>query len=310
MDKVLLDLIQTALQGVVNVGDLLTDRLLPTGLAIFAALTFALTILMFVQLMAENVSIEEIAPRLVRHILNVCFVGLLLISYTGGILGVRQVFVGGSEYLVQQVTGKSSDTAFNLGVAQLNDALKRLDSAKVSGGSIDLNAGLWDQAKQALKSGLAVMTSFVAAVIGILVALALAFVLMIYISVYMFGIVMLYLGIIMGPFMIPWKLFEDSSHMFNGWLRFTTAAALYKVVCATVLMMLSGVINSLVTAIESMNASGNSAAGFDIMYACAVLIICMFMSYIMWQVPSIANGLVSGNAGGRADWFKIGRIIR
>ncbi len=306
----MLDLIQTALQGVATIGNLLSDRLLPTGLAIFGALTVMLTIFMFIQLMAENVSMEEITPRIISHILNVGFVGIILTSYMGDIIGVRQIFVTGSEYLVQQITGKSSDSAFNAGVVQLNDTLKRLDSAKISGGTSDLNTGIWDQTKQALKSGLSFLTSFVAALIGVIVALVLAFVLMVYISVYMMGTIMMYLGITIGPFMIPWKLFDVSSHMFTGWLRFTTAAALYKVVCAIVLMMLGGVTNALTTAVERMNQSGNTAAGFDIMYASAVLIICMFMSYLMWQVPSWANGLVSGNGGGRADWFKISRIIR
>ena len=91
--------------------------------------------------------------------------------------------------------------------------------------------------------------------------------------------------------------------LFDGWLRFTISAGLYKVVAW---LMMAIVYNGALPGIQNLvqQVAMQSGTNSDEYYATnylsmlALALVCGIGAFMMWQVPDIAKGLVTGGGSG------------
>lgn len=128
-----------------------------------------------------------------------------------------------------------------------------------------------------------------------IVILILTLTLGIYVLVNLLGDILVFIGLAIGPILIPWLLWEASEFLFNGWLKFMIAAGLIKVVSAAMLKLTQGVLGGLTEATKVIGESMLTDARIDILASVLMVLFAGFVGVLMWMVPNIANGLVSGN---------------
>lgn len=102
--------------------------------------------------------------------------------------------------------------------------------------------------------------------------------------------VLVNIGLILAPLFIPWLLWESSSFLFHGWLKFMIVTGVQKIVGA----LLFGLSIKLIDAVGALSVTADSASTFDFFAYSTALMLVLMMVALIWQVPSIASGLVSG----------------
>lgn len=318
MDQNSTNLLVNALNGFTSAGASMAGNLVPTGLEIFGVLVGIRLLWMWLQYMLMDRHFHALAGRLVFLTIRIGIVGLLLSSYLTGAFSLKTVVVDGSNYLSQKLTGMQGDSIFSQGATQINGIIAKLDTTTfttqgaATAGGVDLGnpssgwdtasqpqQGWFDAAKNWFENKLAVFTGLMSTVIFGVAEFALVLVLVIYTGTYMVGTMMMYIGIAFGPFFIPWWMLENVpvlSSLPEGWFKFTLSASLYKVVAAVMIAMMGGVTDALTGAVIALNQSGHNAAGYDIAAAIGVLLFAILQILILFQVPAITNGLLSGNS--------------
>ncbi|MCW3677841.1 type IV secretion system protein [Burkholderia cenocepacia] len=128
-----------------------------------------------------------------------------------------------------------------------------------------------------------------------------------YVVIANFGSILLNAAFCFGPALIPWFVLQQTSFLFDSWLRFTISAGLYKVVAAFMMAITAQLVpgiqefrNQLLTTAQS---GGDEYYATNYFAAIAVAIICGIGAWFMWQVPEIAGRLVSGSTGASARGF-------
>lgn len=114
--------------------------------------------------------------------------------------------------------------------------------------------------------------------------------------------VMFKIAAVMMPFMVPWILFEATSFIFDGWLRFTITAGLQVVVANIMFGLTLGIVDKVLALVS---AAHTDSASEYLAYASALLLTGI-MAYLMLQVSAIAAGLMSGAA--RGAWSPSGKL--
>ena len=123
----------------------------------------------------------------------------------------------------------------------------------------------------------------------------------------MFGI-----SLIVGPIMVPWLIWERTEFLFDGWLRFTIAGFLTKIIAAIMVAMIFSIVFALRTLGDSViNASTVDLISIDEVVAFAICVISAVGAFLMWQVPSLASSLMSGGSTSASGFGKgfIGRRL-
>lgn len=145
--------------------------------------------------------------------------------------------------------------------------------------------------------------TFVSFFILVLAAFFILWSLLTFVFVLNAGQVMLYIGLALGPVLIPFLLIQNLSFLFNGWLRFMISAALYKVVAVLVALLCLSTIDQIT------NYSANMATGDEsmIFLSLMVLFFAMLGKQLMGLSDNIASTIASGgaNSGGSGDSGKI-----
>lgn len=117
------------------------------------------------------------------------------------------------------------------------------------------------------------------------------------------GQVMLYIGLALGPILIPFLLIPNLSFMFNGWLRFMISAALYKIIAVLVALLALGTIDHIANYSANMATKDESIIFLSLM----VLFFAMLGKQLMGLADNISTSLASGgaNSGGAGDASKL-----
>ena len=117
------------------------------------------------------------------------------------------------------------------------------------------------------------------------------------------GQVMLYVGLALGPILIPFLIIPSLSFMFNGWLRFMISAALYKIIAVLVALLALGTINQIANYSSNMATKDESIIFLSLM----VLFFAMLGKQLMGLADNMATSLATGgaNAGGAGDSSKL-----
>ncbi|MDR8399511.1 type IV secretion system protein [Paraburkholderia sp. USG1] len=155
-----------------------------------------------------------------------------------------------------------------------------------------------------------ILLAFLAKALAII---AITLMTLIFVVVVQFGSFLLDIAFCLGPVLIPWYVLPAGEFLFDGWLKFTVSAGLFKVVAWLMMAIVnSGVlpgIQSLVQQAATQNGT-NSDAYYATNYLAmlALALVCGVGAFMMWQVPDIAKSIVSGGAGGGLRGFGKGVI--
>lgn len=131
-----------------------------------------------------------------------------------------------------------------------------------------------------------------------------------YVGQFIFTQIMVKLGLMVMPIMVPFIMLEKTRFIFESWVRFMLVAGFTKIVGAFLYGLLFDNINS------AINIAANAAAGEEPQIAfyvySAILILTGITAFIMMQAQSIGSALVSGTMSGgfnfRAPPVKLPKI--
>lgn len=144
-------------------------------------------------------------------------------------------------------------------------------------------------------------TIIVTYMLKLLAALCLGLMLVAFIGVLILAKVHFAAAFIIGPILVPWLIWKRSEWLFDGWLKFGLIACMTNIVAMLMLTFMSVFITTAQTLAKALNTSSAGplgTAGLDYIVAGLIMIVGAIGAYIMWQVPSIAQGLLSGSGGG------------
>ncbi|MEX3671632.1 type IV secretion system protein [Paraburkholderia phenoliruptrix] len=155
-----------------------------------------------------------------------------------------------------------------------------------------------------------VLLAFLAKALAII---AITLMTLIFVVVVQFGSFLLDITFCLGPVLIPWYVLPAGEFLFDGWLRFTISAGLFKVVAWLMMAIVySGVLPGIKGLVQqtATQSGTNSDAYYATNYLAmlALALVCGVGAFMMWQVPDIAKSLVSGGAGGGLRGFGKGVI--
>ncbi|REE18625.1 TrbL/VirB6 plasmid conjugal transfer protein [Paraburkholderia sp. BL23I1N1] len=150
-----------------------------------------------------------------------------------------------------------------------------------------------------------ILLAFLAKALAII---AITLMTLIFVVVVQFGSFLLDIAFCLGPVLIPWYVLPAGEFLFDGWLRFTISAGLFKVVAWLMMAIVySGVLPGIQSLVQqtAMQSGTNSDAYYATNYLAmlALALVCGVGAFMMWQVPDIAKSLVSGGAGGGLRGF-------
>ncbi|MEX3628548.1 MAG: type IV secretion system protein, partial [Burkholderia sp.] len=305
MDETMNNLIETAINGLITQGLMIAGSLRSTGIEIFGGVAALKLLFMWLDYLFDAISFEEMGAYLIRTTIQIGLISYFLVTYNMSI-GVQGMAITIPDFIVQKVTGNDGPYTFTQGVAQFNTVLKSLDEAvlKTNGAvsaNSDPNANVAEKVWANLKATAATLVMGVAMMVNVVIGIAskflLALAMLAYICVYVSGIFVLFIGIALGPIFLPWQLLRVTSFLFDGWFKYILGAAMYRAITPIALKLLGGCIDSLNSATIKLNQTGQTAIGYSIGAAVVILVLCGLLIALIWQVPSIATGLVSGNSG-------------
>jgi hypothetical protein len=142
--------------------------------------------------------------------------------------------------------------------------------------------------------------------LGMMVLMLAAYLAVIFMAEVMFGISMA-----LGPILVPWLIWRRTEFLFDGWLKFTLAAAFTKIVA----MIMIGVVASAITVVRELADSITAVSGAELiavdeMAAFLMCVVAAVGAFLMWQAPSIAQALLSGGSGFSSQKFGTGTTGR
>jgi type IV secretory pathway VirB6-like protein len=119
-----------------------------------------------------------------------------------------------------------------------------------------------------------------------------------YVVVMFTGVVVLGLGMAVGPILIPCLVFPPLENLFSNWLGFMITGGFYKIVGAIVVGIMTAMFSVLGLIASEVNASG----AINIIAALLMIVIAMVGKEFMWAVPEYAASL-GGVRLGRISGF-------
>lgn len=315
-------IINTVVQSVASAGASMAGNLIATGTALAGGLA-AVMLGWHVVLWLLESPVEEVFGGLVRLVMKGAIVSWILLGYVNTLAGlnVKQMFSEGMNGITARMIGDAaaSDT-MSVGVSILarsivtvkNGIFSAKDDPAAStatpAASGDQTSGL-DFFKYL--SPLNLLKLLLKLLLGLIVILTLVLTLGVYVLVNMLGDILVFIGLGIGPILIPWLLWDAAAFLFDGWLRFMISAGLIKVVSAAMLKLTEGVLAGLTEATKTVGESLLTDAGIDVLASVLMVLFAVFVGVLMWLVPQIANGLVRGGIGGiAAPTLGLGRFGR
>ncbi|NDU86155.1 MAG: type IV secretion system protein [Ferrovum sp.] len=101
------------------------------------------------------------------------------------------------------------------------------------------------------------------------------------------------IALAVGPFFIPWLLWESTRDFFLGWVRFLFVACFYQVVAVTVLVMAKPVFVQLQQWMMAQSGVLQQSSPADTMALAVLLVVtASILTYLMSHVPQIAAALI------------------
>ncbi|PNE59737.1 hypothetical protein A8H39_00895 [Paraburkholderia fungorum] len=125
------------------------------------------------------------------------------------------------------------------------------------------------------------------------------------VGVMLTGILMVGIGVAVGPLFVACAVCKWSNDFFKGWLKFLLGASAYQMVISVVLSLVSSMLTSAQTQISSVNpATADSTSGISIAGLLGLLGITWILTHLFKEIPRIASSLFGGGAMGHASFNK------
>lgn len=110
--------------------------------------------------------------------------------------------------------------------------------------------------------------------------------------------ILIYIAIMIAPIFIPFLVWDAASFMFDGWIKFFIKAMFHKVVGVIMLTIMSSGIKAAFLAIAAAGGIESYGHGeeFRLTGLFAIMALAIVTIYLANQIPTIADGLISGMA--------------
>lgn len=141
-------------------------------------------------------------------------------------------------------------------------------------------------------SGLEILASLANLLFRFFTAMLVVICALLYCVNVVFSQIMVNIALILAPVFVPWIMWDASSFLFHGWLKFLITAGMQKVVGA----LMFGLTSQFVGNVATMAGAAEASTVTNFYYYAACFLLTGIMAYMMMQVQSIANGLISGSA--------------
>ncbi|WP_163013110.1 type IV secretion system protein [Burkholderia stabilis] len=123
------------------------------------------------------------------------------------------------------------------------------------------------------------------------------------VGVMLTGILMVAIGVAVGPLFVACAVCRWSSDFFKGWLKFLLGASAYQMIISVVLTLVSSLLTAAQTQISSVNpATADSTSGLSIAGLLGLLGITWILTHLFKEIPRIASSLFGGGASGHASF--------
>lgn len=226
-------------------------------------------------------------------------------TWAGSPVYMAQIFTGGFEDYAKKIAANSGIAAMGanwnsmqaVGAKLFWKSIVELQQYAAGAQLLPDNPGWTDYLIAMAKGLFRIPHIFLALIASLFVGLAMV----VYIFVVLMADVLVAVGLTLGPIMIPFYLMPVLSFLFDGWLRFMITAGFYKLVATVMLALTYNLVKELEVTSRALNAAGAGAGAIWIgdLASLALAIVIAFIAFLlMWQVPSIASALVSGNGAG------------
>lgn len=191
-------------------------------------------------------------------------------------------FVAGFDWIAQKLAGTEARNIIRVVISQITLVAYSLwDSLAGAKATMfwAVIAGPTAAIPIVLKLATILVTILVGAVIG-----AMAFV----------SQFLIMIALAVGPIFLPTRIVPQLSQYYAGWERFLVSAALIKVIGVVMLAAITAL--AQVLQMLANNLGVLDAAVVDLEGTMLLSIVAALMLYMSWQIPGIAQGLVSGSA--------------
>lgn len=211
-----------------------------------------------------------------------------LISTNGGLQGILSSFT-------QAATGSSSASGNVATFAQQMFNVLMSSAKALFQGLGCINIWSWTV-------GIALQLIFGA----LIIILALAFAVIALgelVGVMLTGIIMVAIGVAVGPLFVACAVSGWSKGFFQQWLKFLLGASAYQMIISVILSLVSSMLTSAQNQISSVNPAAIDAnAGVSFAGLLGMVGITWVLTHLFRQIPQIAHGLVGGGAIGHASF--------
>lgn len=119
---------------------------------------------------------------------------------------------------------------------------------------------------------------------------------MLYVGQFIYTQIMIKLGMLLMPMMVPFIMLEKTRFIFDGWVKFMVTAGFTKIAGAFLYGLMVGNINKAVDLAANASVGETNQVAFYV-YS-AVLLMTGITAFIMSQIQTIGNSLVSGFVSG------------
>ena len=123
------------------------------------------------------------------------------------------------------------------------------------------------------------------------------------VGVLLTGIIMVAIGVAVGPLFVACAVSRWSAGFFQQWLKFLLGASAYQMIISVVLSLVSAMLTAAQSQISSVNpAAIDSTSGVSIAGILGLLGITWVLTHLFKQIPQMAHGLIGGGAIGHASF--------
>lgn len=277
--------LQTVVNGVLDLASKKSQILVPMGESLLSALLFLMIAWQGVKGLIEGSSFLEHLGSFIGLVFTWGIAMFFLLQYPFLVNNLNSGF----EDIINTITG-SSEGIYG-GLTAFIDM-----SVKMFGATSALVHDLsW---AETITKFPGILTALVFNTVTAAIVLIAGF---IYFIVYVASMVMFSIGVILGPVLIPWLIWEPTKDYFNTWLHFLVAAGMLKVVAAVLALLCGSAITSASQIVSdaikpgSGILDGNAAAMVASITAAAIAAL---VAWLMFQAPSITSALLPGRIGG------------
>jgi len=204
--------------------------------------------------------------------------------------------------LAEQVLGKAMITSAKMFVGKTDDAQATAPSGQEESafsGIAKAASELWDKVSFGT-----ILASLVNLIFKFFMAMMLLLAALVFVAQFIFTQIMINIGLLLMPVMVPWVLLDSSKFIFDGWLHFMIKAGMTKVVGAIIYAISIKAVNSAMD-LSEQGFQANEPLVMFMAYAASFLLVGL-MAFLMLQATGIAEGLISGRGG--ATWKPVGKL--